>query len=392
MLLVGLCWTRPMDLAGQIPTAVRADSARADTAGFFDKALDLFEFPINRAGLRKNPAAYPAKLVVAPIVSYAPETNWGLGVGAKLLFKVPGAGKETRTSNMPLTALYTLNNQLLLGSGYTLFFNREQYLLKGNLLFSKFPQLFYGVGNNTPEKNEELFAYNSFLLEPLLLRRVVGKLFVGGGIRYNNVWNLDLKEGGLLAELQPAGYRGSRSAGLEWAVTYDSRDNVLNATRGMLTEFTHGRYGHWLGGTHRFQLTKLDVRQYIKPFARRPDVLAFQLYGYFSTGQVPLIELAALGGPELMRGYYDGRYLDRNLVAGQVEYRRPLTGRLGVVVFAGAGQVAPKPTGLRLDRFKPSFGAGIRFKIVKEENLNVRFDYGVGRGTSNYYFNIAEAF
>ncbi len=107
---------------------------------------------------------------------------------------------------------------------------------------------------------------------------------------------------------------------------------------------------------------------------------------------MPLIELAALGGPELMRGYYDGRYLDRNLVAGQVEYRRPLTGRLGMVVFAGAGQVAPKPTGLRLDRFKPSFGAGIRFKIVKEENLNVRFDYGVGRGTSNYYFNIAEAF
>ncbi len=117
MLLVGLCWARPMDLAGQVPTAVRAD-----TAGFFDKALDLFEFPINRAGLRKNAAAYPAKLVVAPIVSYAPETNWGLGVGAKLLFKFPRAGKETRTSNMPLTALYTLNNQLLLGSGYTLFF------------------------------------------------------------------------------------------------------------------------------------------------------------------------------------------------------------------------------------------------------------------------------
>jgi ArsR family transcriptional regulator len=32
------------------------------------------------------------------------------------------------------------------------------------------------VGNNTAEKDEELFVYNSFLLEPLLLRRIVGKL------------------------------------------------------------------------------------------------------------------------------------------------------------------------------------------------------------------------
>ncbi len=107
---------------------------------------------------------------------------------------------------------------------------------------------------------------------------------------------------------------------------------------------------------------------------------------------MPLIELGGLGGNELMRGYYEGRYLDRNLLAGQVEYRLPLTGRLGLAFFTGAGQVAPRIAAFRLARFKPSLGAGIRFKIVKEENLNLRFDYGIGRGTNNYYFNLAEAF
>ncbi len=263
------------------PTAVRArdDTVRRDTAGFLDKVLDWFEFPLNPTAVRRNPAAYPAKLVLAPVVSYAPETSWGLGVGAKLLFKFPGAGKETRTSNMPLTALYTLNSQLLLGSGYTIFFNREKYLLKGNLFYTEFPQLYYGLGNHTPEQNEEPFSYNSFLFEPLLLRHLVGKLFAGGGIRYNAVWNLEPEAAGLLAQSRPEGYRGSRSVGLELALTYDSRDNVLNATRGMLTEFTHGRYGQWLGGTHTFQLTKLDVRQYVRLFPRRRDVLAFQFYG-----------------------------------------------------------------------------------------------------------------
>jgi len=392
LFLIGVCWMGWLPVAGQTLPAPPADSAGRDTAGFFDKVLDRLEFPLNPAGRRKNPAAYPAKVVVSPIVSYTPETNWGLGVGAKLLFKFRGAGRETRTSNMPLTALYTLNNQILLASGYTLFFNREAYLLKGNVQYTKFPQLFYGVGNNTREENEELFSYRSFLLEPLLLRRLVGKLFAGGGIRYNAVWNLTSPAGGLLAGTQPAGYQGSRSVGLELAVTYDSRDNVLNASRGMLTEFTHGRYGRWLGGTHAFQLTRLDVRQYFKLFAHRRDVLAFQLYGYFASGGVPLIELAGLGGNELMRGYYEGRYLDRNLVAGQVEYRLPLTGRLGLAFFAGTGQVAPRVAAFRLAQFKPSFGAGIRFKIVKEENLNLRFDYGIGRGANNYYFNLAEAF
>lgn len=392
LLLVGLYWTPLFQVSGQTLAAFTGHKAKADTVIFIDKALDVFEFSINETAVSRNPAAYPAKLVLAPIVSYTPETNWGLGAGAKLLFKFPGSGKKTRTSNMPLSALYTLNRQLLLTSGYTVFFNHEKYLLKGNLLYSKFPQLFYGLGNNTPEINEEQFSYNSFLLEPLLLRRITGKLFFGGGIRYNAIWNVQIAQEGLLAASQPVGYKGSKSAGLELALTYDSRDNVLNASRGMLAEITHGRYGKWLGGTNRFQLTKFDIRQYFKLFPHRPDVQAFQFYGYFTSGQVPLTELGGLGGNELMRGYYEGRYLDRNLVAAQMEYRLPLSGRIGMVFFAGAGQVSEKISNFRFSQLKPSLGAGLRFKIVKEENLNVRFDYGFGKGTSNYYFNIAEAF
>ena len=62
-----------------------------------------------------------------------------------------------------------------------------------------------------------------------------------------------------------------------------------------------------------------------------------------------------MGGEQLMRGYYLGRYRDNNLVAGQVEYRFlpfPFSKRLGAAAFLGAGTVAPKVGDLRLSQLK----------------------------------------
>jgi outer membrane protein assembly factor BamA len=382
--------TPPGDsIVGRTPVTA---SPSADTLSGLDKILDVFEFEINRNAVARRPGTYPTKLVLAPILSYSPETSWSAGVGAKFLFKLPKSGPETRTSNLPISAQYTLNNQLILYSGYTIFFNQEQYLLKGNLEYSSFPRLFYGIGNHTPASNEEVYSYRFFLFEPLLLKRVVGKLFVGGGVRYTSVSNVELEEGSQLADGQVAGALGARSTGLETAITYDTRDNVLNAYHGTLAEITHGWYDKRFGGTQQYELTKVDVRRYWKLFHHRDDVLAVHGYGYFATGTPPLLELGALGGTDLLRGYYEGRHLDRNFVAGQIEYRRPLTKRFGVVGFAAAGRVADRFSNLSFSGLKPAVGAGLRFKIVKAENLNLRFDYGIGPGTNNFYFNVAEAF
>ncbi len=42
-----------------------------------------------------------------------------------------------------------------------------------------------------------------------------------------------------------------------------------------------------------------------------------------------------LGSDERMRGYYRGRYRDKNVVSGQLEYRRQLTRRHGIVAGPG---------------------------------------------------------
>ena len=57
-------------------------------------------------------------------------------------------------------------------------------------------------------------------------------------------------------------------------------------------------------------------------------------------GQSPFYLLPALGSDEMMRGYYNGRYRDRNFIAGQTELRYRLSDRIGIVGFLGTGEVA----------------------------------------------------
>jgi len=93
-----------------------------------------------------------------------------------------------------------------------------------------------------------------------------------------------------------------------------------------------------------------------------------------------------------MRGYFEGRYTDRHMIAAQVEWRQKLSRMWGVIAFAGLGEVAPTVDQFSLDTIRPSIGAGFRFLIDPVEDLNLRLDWGFGHRTNNYYFNIAEAF
>lgn len=371
--------------------------ARGPAQKLLEKVTDFFEFNIgkDRPG---DSTYYRTNVVAAPVITYEPSTSLGLGIGAKMLFKFPGAGLETRTSNLPISISYTLRNQIILFSGFTVFFNRERYLLKGQALYLKYPLNYFGVGSDTRNDDVSEITFDQFLFEPLLLKRLKGNLFVGGGIRYNTIYNTRLNED---HEGEPEGTSlqdslGSTSAGLELAITYDSRDNVLNAHRGNFLEFTHGFYGTVAGGTNEFMLTKLDIRQYVPISVRRPDdVLALEWYTRISWNDTPPLELSALGGPELLRGFQEGRFRDRITFYAQAEYRWQALERVGLVFFGGAGDVTERLQDLQLENLKYSLGTGLRLKIVKEEDLNIRIDYALGFGEErdrNFYLGIAEAF
>jgi outer membrane protein assembly factor BamA len=359
--------------------------------------LDFFTFYLNKEKAKNNPDVYPAKMVVAPIISFSPITNLAFGAGIKNLFKMRGSGDETRTSNMPISLMYTLNNQFLVTSGFEVFFPQEKWMLIGNIGYLDFARYYYGQGDTSPQDAEQGYDYKQLVIEPVLAKQAFTRyLFLGGGIRYNQVSDVVVNEEGEGAggdpAILPADKDDFRAVGVEAAAIYDSRDNILNGHRGWFARIRHGVYNDALGSTHNFQATNLDLRHYIMLSDKRRDVFAFQIVGKFTTEDTPIFEQGQLGGHELLRGYYDGRYIDRNMYAIQTEYRFQVKGRIGAVVFAGFGETAETLGSFNFKNVLPSVGAGIRFLFNKEEDLNVRLDYGFGRESNEFYLQIAEAF
>jgi outer membrane protein assembly factor BamA len=120
--------------------------------------------------------------------------------------------------------------------------------------------------------------------------------------------------------------------------------------------------------------------------------IAVRLAAEVLTGDVPFFAMAEIGGANLLRGIYAGRFRDRTMLAIEAEYRFPIVWRFGGVVFGGFGEVAPSAAALVHQRPHPAAGAGIRFSIDGDERVNARLDAGFSEDDWGIYFMVGEAF
>jgi hypothetical protein len=66
---------------------------------------------------------------------------------------------------------------------------------------------------------------------------------------------------------------------------------------------------------------------------------------------------------------------------------------IGIAGFGSIGNVGNSLADFHLNDIKYSYGARIRVALNKKEKLNLRIDYGFGKGGNNgLYFQIGEAF
>jgi len=333
------------------------------------------------------------KYLVAPFVFYMPETNWVLGAGIKRFFNAGGDGDSlTRVSNAAIFLQFSLNDQLMFEQNYQVFTKKEKYYFVGYYGYSRFPVLYYGVGSEAKTINEEAITYELLRFDNLSYRKISKHAFAGLGWRYFKMYNVKGSGNGILENSNTLGKDGSTVSGLNISYQYDNRDNVLTTTSGNFAQIIYSFHNQLTGSSHTFQRWQIDLRKFHRPFQHRQDVLALQTYGYFTAGDVPFNELGLLGGDMIMRGYYIGSLRDKNLLAAQAEYRWQALKRWGLVGFAGFGSVSQTIQEIRLNKLLPSYGAGLRFKINRKENVNLRVDYGFGNGQQNLYFYIAEAF
>ncbi|OJJ21578.1 hypothetical protein BKI52_13635 [marine bacterium AO1-C] len=366
----------------------------------------LFTFAICGSGQaqseEKTTKSNKVDIIPLPILFSSPETSFGFGALASLSFTLGEDPETTRKSNVQPYILYTVQGQLDATARYTIFTNEEKYIINGALSYLFFPEFYYGIGNNLPETNEELVSYRRVRIVNRVLRKISKKLFAGLQYRYVEMFQVEPEEGGLLETSRVPGFDGSRISGIGAAVVLDSRDNILNSSKGAYLEVSNYNYFSGLGSEFDFNTVTVDLRKYFRLFPKREHILAIQGFGNFVSGTAPYKELSEFA----MRGYYRGRYRENNYLNAQVEYRLPLFQnipegreklpwyrRFGLTAFVGLGDVANEVNQFDSNNLKYSYGGGLRFKLDRKNNINIRLDYGFGSdGSSGFYLEIGEAF
>jgi hypothetical protein len=328
--------------------------------------------------------------VIVPLVLYSPETHIAFGGLVIQFFRIGDAPKDSRVSSIAADALVTTRRQAIFELLPDLYWDNEDNHVFGKLEYQRFPDSFWGIGPHTPDSAEERYERERLRLRTGLLRRVHGPLYAG---IYDEIMYYEGKypdPNGTFARLDVPGEEGGFTSGIGPMLTYDSRDNAVQSRAGTLLSLTWLGFGPFVGSQHDFWKLQTEARHFFPLGAL--SALGFRYYGEFQGGSVPFYHMAQLGGDELLRGYFMGRYRDKNLVVLESEFRFPLFWRFGAVAFAGAGDVAEKFVDLAKNPIRWAVGGGLRLSINTKERLNLRLDVGVGPHTYGVYFTAAEAF
>lgn len=322
-----------------------------------------------------------------PFVLYTPETGIAGGVAALYVYR---DSLSIRASSLTADIIYTQKKQFIAEIAGDQYFEAGLYRLMTDLSFQKYPNKFFGIGNNTPESSEETYTPQTVLLKAVLYRNFSSHINIGPIVRYENVSMRQTLTGGVLASGLLPGSRGGISAGLGIVANWDSRDNTFAAQSGSFYQLTAVFYRSAFGSVYSYDDIQIDTRNFFGVFS--DHVIAVQGSGEFIDDSAPFQNYAKFGGQNLLRGYFDGRYRDKNAVALQAEYRVPVWWRFGIVGFAGVAQVADRISKFAMNRFWFAGGIGLRFAWSPEERINLRLDYGVGSNSSGMYITMTEAF
>ncbi|MEP6746678.1 MAG: BamA/TamA family outer membrane protein [Bacteroidota bacterium] len=347
---------------------------------------------IPRKGLPVNIIAKKNHLLVLPVIARSIETSWSFGTAVSGTFHINKKDSTARTSNLQSLVLYSLKKQFIAAVNGTIYFPGEKFILSTQLSYSFFPDKFWGTGRIAPDSNAESYNFKQFYIYLHGQRSVANHLYVGVIYEYQRLFKVNYIPGGLFDKENIPGRTSYHISGLGASFTYDTRNDAFAPDKGVFLQGYFNHFAPLFGSDFKYTNYVVDVRSFIKTYKKQ--VLALQAYAFLNSGMVPLRSLASFGGANSMRGYYDGRYRDKDQVVLQAEYRVPVYKRFGAVLFGGVGNVGHASDYLTVNELKYSYGGGIRVALTKSEKLNLRLDYGIARGfkSKGLYFQLGEAF
>lgn len=327
-----------------------------------------------------------------PTIGFSPETRWEFGASGLAVFHYNN-DTTLRLSEISAFGFVTQMKQHGLWIDHAIYGKENNFFTLGKIRLQNYPLLYYGLGNNITSTPMAIVPADYYNIRERFVYRLQGNLFAGLELDYQHLSDphFHWDETNLGRDLiKPMGGEGSRNLGVGLGFLWDSRHNILNVREGFLAEMAFLHYGEIFRESYPMNTLFVDGRYFHS--VTKNQVLALQVLGQFSSGEVPFNQLSLMGGEMMMRGKYLGKYRDKQYLAAQAEYRFLPFGfskRLGGAIFASVGAVSPTfPT----QNYKLAGGAGLRYLLFPKKDIYTRIDLGFERQGYGIYFFVGEAF
>lgn len=346
---------------------------------------------------------------ILPGVSYNPATSFLVGLSASISW-YNGDRKTTTNSNISSGASYTAKGQFKLSLQTSIFSKNNDYSLQGDLRLWNYSQETYGLGTGTLPSAAENMEFKLIRFNQTFLKKFLKGFYAGLGYSletYYAITTEDLDDNYIYPNINNTysvryGYDTTKylSSGAIVNLNYDTRDNTVNAYRGVMVDAKYYFYQKFLGSDQNFQRFDWEIRAFHSLNKKKTYRLALWLLGNsIVQGDAPYMSLPSNGWDKtnsMARGYIQGRFRGRNLLYGEIENRIDLTsnGLLGLAIFANAITISNPDDGVKIfDYIEPAGGVGLRVKFDKYSRTNISVDYAIGKhGSSGVFLTIGEFF
>ena len=337
--------------------------------------------------------------------SYTPEASFGVGGAVLASFRMNKQDTISQRSFLPAGLNLSINGTIVVAGAGTFFFNENRFRIYMNYGYRNEPSHYYGKGFEKAENLERgdsttRFHRSYFQLYPRFVWEVRPHFYLGGlfDLNYTKVSDVNpvMEEDPYFQQFK----RKYFNVGIGGLIQYDTRDDVATPTRGMLLGANFKLFGKDWGGAYNYEIIELEYRQFKNVFRPR-STLAWIAKSQIGLGDIPFTELPTFGSPFDLRGYYMGKYRDKSMAYGIVEYRHMFGSpakyksgnfwaKCGFVAWVGTGTIGETP--FDWNKWKLNFGAGLRFQMQPGKNFRLDVGKEPGQPGMQVYMNMTEAF
>jgi outer membrane protein assembly factor BamA len=325
-----------------------------------------------------------------PVVYSTPETGFAFGASVLASAYLNLDSAINRQSSTQMAFVFTTKKQILLYVPFKAYLNKKKQYHEGELGFFKYNYAFYGLGNESKSEDREIYQVTYPRVEYTFFKQRNDFLFFGTGIRTDKFEQLEFEEGGILNNRTVNGTQGGLFYALSLNFRADKRDDVFFPKEGFVLESMIEGAGLFGGSDYEGMGMMADFSYYKSIFKESVVAVNFGFESY--DNRYPFYKKAKLGGTRRIRGLISGRYRDNGSLYFQNEWRIALAKRFYAAGFIGLGAVYQNKGEVLQNRWHNAVGGGLRYRMFKQNKLNVRFDVAYSEKDVQFYVTFGEAF